>query len=42
MAQRLQLWAKNLAQRLGELGYSEEDISERFNQMLEEGAPEQA
>lgn len=42
MAQRLQLWAKNLAQRLGDLGYSEEDISERFNSMLEEGAPEQA
>lgn len=42
IAQRLQLWAKNLAKRLGELGYSEEDISERFNQMLEEGVPEEA
>ncbi|GAE24630.1 hypothetical protein JCM9140_573 [Halalkalibacter wakoensis JCM 9140] len=42
MAQRLQLWAKNLAARLGEAGYTEEDISERFNQMLEEGAPTEA
>lgn len=39
MAQRLQLWAKNLAGRLGEAGYTEEDISERFNSMLEEGTP---
>ncbi|MBP3952279.1 hypothetical protein [Bacillus suaedae] len=39
MAQRLELWAKNLASRLGEAGYSEEDISERFNEMLEEGTP---
>ncbi len=40
MAQRLQLWAKNLASRLGEAGYTEEDINERFNKMLEEGVPE--
>ncbi|WP_332632295.1 hypothetical protein [Halalkalibacter flavus] len=39
MAQRLELWAKNLAARLGEAGYTEEDISERFNKMLEEGTP---
>jgi hypothetical protein len=38
MAQRLQLWAKNLATRLGQAGYTEEDISERFNKMLEEGS----
>ncbi|ARK31370.1 hypothetical protein [Halalkalibacter krulwichiae] len=37
MAQRLELWAKNLASRLGQAGYTEEDISERFNKMLEEG-----
>jgi hypothetical protein len=39
IAQRLQLWAKNLASRLAEAGYTEEDISDRFNQMLEEGTP---
>ncbi|GAE36639.1 hypothetical protein [Halalkalibacter akibai] len=39
MADRLQLWAKNLAARLGQAGYTEEDISERFNKMLEEGTP---
>ncbi|ADC48346.1 MULTISPECIES: hypothetical protein [Alkalihalophilus] len=39
MAQRLQLWAKNFATRLGQAGYTEEDINERFNTMFEEGAP---
>ncbi|WP_100404732.1 hypothetical protein [Bacillus solitudinis] len=39
MAQRLQLWAKNLAARLGEAGYTEDDINERFNVMFEEGTP---
>ncbi|TWI55921.1 hypothetical protein [Halalkalibacter nanhaiisediminis] len=38
MAQRLQLWAKNFAGRLGAAGYTEEDINERFNKMFEEGA----
>ncbi|WP_088104750.1 hypothetical protein [Halalkalibacter urbisdiaboli] len=37
MAQRLQLWAKNLAARLGAAGYTEDDINERFNVMFEEG-----
>lgn len=39
MAQRLELWAKNLAVRLGEAGFTEEDINTRFNEMLEEGTP---
>ncbi|WP_413379854.1 hypothetical protein [Alkalihalobacillus sp. 1P02AB] len=37
MAQRLELWAKNLSARLAEAGYTEDDINERFNEMLEEG-----
>ncbi|NEU29566.1 hypothetical protein GN156_02040 [bacterium LRH843] len=39
MAERLQLWAKNLAGRLGEAGFTEDDINERFNEMFEEEAP---
>ncbi|MED3647959.1 hypothetical protein P4475_14320 [Halalkalibacterium halodurans] len=41
IVQRLQLWAKNLGGRLGALGYNEEDVNERFNQMFEEGTPAQ-
>ncbi|WP_059104915.1 hypothetical protein [Shouchella shacheensis] len=37
MAQRLQLYAKNFGVRLGEAGYTEEDINERFQQMFAEG-----
>ncbi len=39
MAKRLQLWAQNLAVRLGNAGYTDEDINSRFNEMLEEGPP---
>lgn len=39
MAKRLQLWAQNLALRLGEAGYTDEDINARFAEMLEEGPP---
>ncbi len=34
MSQRLQLYAKNFGVRLGEAGYTEEDINERFQKML--------
>ncbi|MDO7267436.1 hypothetical protein [Shouchella clausii] len=37
MSQRLQLYAKNFGVRLGEAGYTEEDINERFQQMFAEG-----
>ncbi|WP_096202330.1 hypothetical protein [Bacillus sp. FJAT-45350] len=37
MAERCQLWAKNFTARLANLGYTEEDINERFEQMFEEG-----
>ncbi|SDC05539.1 hypothetical protein [Shouchella lonarensis] len=37
MSQRLQLYAKNFGIRLGEAGYTEEDINERFKQMFAEG-----
>ncbi len=39
MADRLRLWAENLALRLGKLGYTDEDIRERFSEMLDEGPP---
>ncbi|GAF63830.1 hypothetical protein [Alkalihalobacillus trypoxylicola] len=39
IASRLQLWAQNLSVRLVKAGYTEDDINERFNQMLEEGTP---
>jgi hypothetical protein len=38
MAERTQLWAKNFTARIGELGYSEEDINDRFEKMFEEGS----
>ncbi|MGJ9383312.1 hypothetical protein CR203_01730 [Salipaludibacillus neizhouensis] len=38
MSQRLTLWAKNFAGRLGELGYNEEQLNERFEKMFEEKA----
>ncbi|WP_078391667.1 hypothetical protein [Shouchella patagoniensis] len=37
MSQRLQLYAKNFGVRLGEAGYTEEDINERFQKMFAEG-----
>lgn len=36
MAQRTELWAKNLLSRLYQLGYKDEEINERFEQMLAE------
>ncbi|WP_078552959.1 hypothetical protein [Bacillus alkalicellulosilyticus] len=42
MAQRFQLWAKNFAGRLHTLGYSDEQINERFEQMLEGEEPTQS
>lgn len=37
MAERTQLWARNLVDRIYELGYTDEQINERFEAMLEEG-----
>ncbi|MFS0787203.1 hypothetical protein ABC345_12545 [Shouchella sp. 1P09AA] len=37
MSQRLQLYAKNFGVRLGQAGYKEEDINERFKVMFAEG-----
>lgn len=37
MEERTQLWAKNLVARLYKLGYTDEQINERFDAMLEEG-----
>jgi hypothetical protein len=36
MSQRLKLWAQNFAARLGELGYNEEQLNERFEKMFED------
>jgi len=36
MAERTQLWSKNFMARLHELGYSDEQINERFDQMYDE------
>ncbi|MBU8907760.1 hypothetical protein KH400_14210 [Desertibacillus haloalkaliphilus] len=37
MSERTTLWSKNLASRLHKFGYTEEQINERFEGMLEEG-----
>ncbi len=37
MAERSQLWSKNFSARLHKLGYADEQINERFEQMFEEG-----
>ncbi|GAJ98649.1 hypothetical protein [Geomicrobium sp. JCM 19055] len=36
MNERMKLWAQNFTKRLAELGYTDEDINERFHKMLEE------
>ncbi|EZH67697.1 hypothetical protein DH09_07160 [Bacillaceae bacterium JMAK1] len=36
MNERMKLWAQNFTKRLVELGYTDEDINERFHKMLEE------
>lgn len=36
MSQRMQLWAKNLVARLYKLGYTDQQINERFEAMLAE------
>lgn len=36
IAQRLSLWAQNLTARLAEMGYSKEQLDERFEKMFEE------
>lgn len=41
MSQRMQLWAKNLVARLYKLGYTDDQINERFEAMLQE-EPEKA
>ncbi|GAF14686.1 hypothetical protein JCM19046_1001 [Bacillus sp. JCM 19046] len=40
MSQRLKLYAKNFGVRLGEAGYTEEDINQRFQEMFVEGEKE--
>ncbi|SDI30929.1 hypothetical protein [Natribacillus halophilus] len=40
MRQRAKLWAQNFTKRLQSMGYSDEQINERFHAMLEE-EPEQ-
>ncbi|MFB4164624.1 hypothetical protein ACE1TI_12515 [Alteribacillus sp. JSM 102045] len=41
MAQRTKLYAQNFTKRLHQLGYTQEQIGEKFEQMLEEGAKEE-
>ncbi|WP_096434740.1 hypothetical protein [Alteribacter populi] len=36
MGQRLQLWAQNFAGRLRQMGYTDEQMNERFENMFEE------
>ncbi len=40
MSQRLKLWAQNFASRLGEMGYNEEQLNERFEKMFEDEVDE--
>ncbi|UCZ54632.1 hypothetical protein LGQ02_07735 [Bacillus shivajii] len=36
MAQRLSLWAQNFAGRLGQMGYTKEEMNERFEKMFDD------
>ncbi|WP_416149579.1 hypothetical protein ACM26V_00855 [Salipaludibacillus sp. HK11] len=36
MADRLKLWAQNFASRLGEMGYNQDQMNERFEKMFED------
>ena len=36
-AQRLSLWAKNFTSRLNDMGYSKEEMNERYEKMFEDG-----
>ncbi|GAK12824.1 hypothetical protein [Geomicrobium sp. JCM 19039] len=36
MNERMKLWAQNITKRLTALGYTDEQINERFHEMLEE------
>ncbi|WP_342394365.1 hypothetical protein [Salipaludibacillus daqingensis] len=41
MSQRLTLWAQNFAARLGNMGYNEEQMNERFEKMFEDDVMEE-
>ncbi|MBU9714703.1 hypothetical protein [Evansella tamaricis] len=36
ISQRLSLWAQNFSARLGEMGYTNDQLNERFEEMFEE------
>ncbi|WP_096188499.1 hypothetical protein [Evansella halocellulosilytica] len=36
MAQRLSLWAQNFTGRLGQMGYTKEEMNERFEKMFDD------